>query len=131
MINLRMNKDNLVVLTLAERTTLINPYYTFLIKSKETQGLKFFNAVDISSSPNVYNKFIFTLVNTDEDINFAKLILKAGEYQYEVYEKTMAGDFVIGECEKPIEKGIMTVRGNSETVQSAITTVEEVGVFRG
>ena len=131
MINLRTNKDNLVVLTLAERTTIQNPYYTFLIKNKESKGIKFFNSIDISSSPNVFNKFIFTLVDSNEDLHFSKIILKPGEYQYEVYEKVMSGDFVIGECEKPIETGIIFVRGNSDVVTNAITTVDEVKIFRG
>lgn len=131
MINLRSNKDNLVVLTLAERTTLKNPYYTFLIKNKESQKLKFFNSLDISTSPKVYNKFIFTLVESGEDIHLSKLILNPGEYQYEVYEKSMSGDFIIGECEKPIETGIIFVRGNTDVIVDAITTVQEVKVFRG
>lgn len=112
MITLNKNGDSIVALTLSERSKLDNPYYTFLVDSKERNFEYFFNALDISSNPKVYNKFIITVVQSNPDISLGKIILPVGEYNYYVYEKTTLGDFIIGECEQPLEKGILRVEGD-------------------
>ena len=131
MINLRTLSDNEVVMTLSERVATDFPVYRFLFYNKESKMEVFFNSIDVSPSPSVFNKFIITLVGDNVDPLMGKISLVSGQYSYKVWETDIIGDFEVDPCDNLLEEGIVNVRGNNISRPVINTIVPERPVYRG
>lgn len=92
--------DNILDLTLSEMVTLSNPYYLFVLSSKQTSEVHKCLLTDSSDYPERYNRFI---LNEPDDME-----LIPGDYIYKVYEKS-ASNLTIPAESFLLETGIARV----------------------
>jgi hypothetical protein len=92
MIYIEKNKVNEVVLTLSEKSSLIDPYYLFTFQNEFNVGanLIVYSQDDISSSTDRYNLFLIEENNSGSTSGGTGVVLSLveGQYNYKVYEST-------------------------------------------
>lgn len=79
MLHFRKGQANTFIVTLQEKTSLVDPVYLFYFKHKVTNKTTAFILSDLSEYANHYNKFTFT-----EGSNAAKT-LEEGQHDYTFY----------------------------------------------
>jgi hypothetical protein len=80
---------NIVILTLAEKSTLTNPTYLFRLTNEFSTKVVLFTAPDVSANPTRYNEFVWQAIksNQTEDPHNGKMKLNpTGWWTYEVGE---------------------------------------------
>jgi hypothetical protein len=81
------NTSNTVILTLSEKTTLINVNYLFEVYNDMTNIYKYFIAQDISTNKGRYNEFNI-IESTMENLLGGRInLITEGFYKYNVYEQ--------------------------------------------
>lgn len=109
MLNFDKGAENTFIVTLAEKTQLIDPTYLFSFFHPQTKKTKNFILGDLSEFANHYNKFTFT-EGSDEDHT-----LEIGQHNYTIYaqESTTNTD---PELAEEVERGICQVRSESAEI---------------
>lgn len=109
MIHLIDGQTNTVILTLAEKATLTDPFYLFVFTYPATGDTKTFTAADISGNTRRYNEFEFTLSAT-EDLTDGTVELKPGGYwEYTAYEMEVEGNLDVAQTTSIVETGKVLV----------------------
>ena len=113
MIYIEKNKINNFVLTLSENSFITNPKYLFEFKNEfifDSNSI-LWTQDDISSHPNRFNQFQLNESATGSTTGGTSISLSliAGQYDYTVYESTVATLIVSATTGRVIETGRMVV----------------------
>ena len=116
---IQKNTTNNVVLTLAEKSTLLSPEYLLELISDVTGQVKIIAIDDISQYVESYNKFEITESETEDLQNGIVYLSPVGKWKYNVYEMNSSSprSLNISESVGIVETGICTVEGD-ETVRN-------------
>lgn len=109
-----------MILTLSEKTTIVNAYYLFeFISVGNSEDTKYFIGTDISINPIRYNEFTI-IENATEDLENATISINPGEYYFNVYEQSSSSNLDPSGLNL-VEKGIVQVlRSTSENATFAV-----------
>jgi len=81
------NTSNTVILTLSEKTTLLNANYLFEVYNDMTNIYKYFIAQDVSGNKGRFNEFNI-IESTMENLLGGRInLITEGFYKYNVYEQ--------------------------------------------
>ena len=121
MILINENTSNTVILTLSEKTTLLNVNYLFEVYNDMTNIYKYFIAQDISTNKGRYNEF-----NIIENIIEFPLVgqinlITEGFYKYNVYEQASASNL------NPLLALNLIDKGKLKFVKASTTNVVYTG----
>ena len=119
MINLYKNSNNIVVLTLTEKTTLLNPYYLFSFSSTtDYDNVVNFVATDNSTYKSRFNKFnIIESGTTFTNLTGGTINLNpTGMWDYTIYEQTTPINLSISGTTGIVEVGKVIVNGVDTTI---------------
>jgi hypothetical protein len=107
MIYLIPNTNNIVPLTLTEKSTLSNPIYLFrFIHSTGVEAVCI--STDLSLYKSRYNKFILKTIDGTPNRLIGELHLKHGDqYEYIIYEQTSTTNLDYKLATNEVERGIM------------------------
>jgi hypothetical protein len=100
---------NIVVLTLAEKTTIANPKYLFEFINNQTQQTYYCIATDSSLYPCRYNQFTITVQTTTPNPLLGQINIPLGdEYTYNIYQQTSSTNLDPTLSMGVVESGLMT-----------------------
>lgn len=119
MINLYKNSSNIVVLTLTEKSTLLNPYYLFSFSSTtDYDNIINFVATDTSTYKSRFNKFnIIETGTTFTNLTGGTINLNPnGMWDYTIYEQTTPTNLQISGTTGIVEVGKVIVNGVDTTI---------------
>lgn len=122
MILINKSSSNTVVLTLAEKTTIVDAYYLFVFTSDEKNTIKKLIPTDISPNKIRYNEF--TIVEP------ADVSLTAGTWKYEIYEQDNNTNTDTAGLNL-VENGRVDVVGSSTEVPQFDYNKPNIKVFNG
>ena len=103
MINLKKQNDNTFVVTLTEKTTVVNPTYLFSFENVTTNESYEFILIDSSQFPDRYNSFDILV----SDLSSMDL----GQYDYTIYAQTSTINLNPAYADEIVETGIMKLTG--------------------
>lgn len=120
------NTANNVVLTLAEKSTLLSPEYLIEFISDITGQTKVVAIDDISQYVESYNKFVITESTTEDLQNGIVYLSPVGKWKYNVYEMQSSSprNMNIADAVGLVETGICIVEG-IETERNFFTEDED------
>jgi len=128
MIYIDPNTSSNVTVTLREKANGLNPYYTWVLIDKESKLTYTYSADNFSNSP-YFDSFTFT--NGVGSPTAGYIPLSGGEYEYEVYEKTLQYDLNISVNDNLVERGILIIGNTYSNIQQYTqSTYQEVYVYR-
>lgn len=108
MILLQENTNNIVVLTLTEKTTINAPTYLFRFVNKQTNVEYVCIQSDTSVFKSRYNKFTITTQNTTPNPLLGQLKLSLGdEYEYYIYAQISTTNLDYKLSNEMVESGLM------------------------
>lgn len=108
MILLQENTNNIVVLTLTEKTTINAPTYLFRFVNKQTNVEYVCIQSDTSVFKSRYNKFTITTQTTTPNPLLGQLKLSLGdEYEYYIYAQVSTTNLDYTLSNEMVESGIM------------------------
>lgn len=117
MINISKNQNNVVVLTLTEKSTLTNPKYLFSFVNGNTREVTNFIAVDNSIYTSRYNEFnIIESGTTYVNLTGGTINLKPGMYSYTIYEQNSPTNLIVSAATGVVEVGKVIVEGQDNTI---------------
>lgn len=119
MINLNKNSNNLVVLTLTEKSSLLNPYYLFSFTSTTNyNNVINFIATDNSTYKSRYNRFnIIESGTTYTNLTGGTINLNPnGMWDYTIYEQVSPINLAISGTTGIVEVGKVIVNGVDSTI---------------
>jgi hypothetical protein len=108
---------NSVTVTLYEKSTQLQPYYTWLIQRKGTFEEVIFYQNDISPAPYYWNNFVITL-NNGLGLTAGQIIANRGEWTYTIYEMASPYDLNLSDAIDIVETGILIITGTATPNQS-------------
>lgn len=108
---------NSITTTLADNTTLINPYYTWEITRKGSFESIYFSNTDVSPIPYYYSTFTVSVGNIS-NAAFGEINVNEGEYTYNVYQTTIPNNITVSSSDMIVQTGIMII----STTHSVITS---------
>jgi len=116
MINIQQNISNTVILTLTEKSSLLNPFYLFRMRySSELDNEKYFTAADLSSYKSRYNQFNI-IENSIEDLTGGTVALKSGMWDYFIYEQINPFNLDLSGTTGLVEVGKVIVEGEDLSI---------------
>lgn len=86
---LTANTSNVVIATLAEKTTILDVRYLFCAVGKDENTYKYCLVTDTSTNKSRYNEFTITLTSSPVPAN-GEIDLTESDYDYSFYELTQA-----------------------------------------
>jgi hypothetical protein len=117
MININKNSQNVVVLTLTEKTTLTNPYYLFSFINGNTREVTNFISTDLSTYKSRYNEFLITETGTTfVNLTGGTINLKTGMYSYTIHQQTSPTNLIVSAATSVVEVGKVIVVGDDNAV---------------
>jgi hypothetical protein len=128
---IRINKSSInnIVVTLTEKTTIVNPFYLMDVYSNQTQESKVVSmGSDISSNKTRWNEFSIT-ENSAEDLLNGVISLNEGTYDYFIWESAI-DDNILSTATGIVESGKLVVIGNTVTTTTYNNTKTKV-VYNG
>lgn len=87
MLNFRENTSNIFAVTLAEKTTISNPYYLFEFENRITNEKSYCIPTDTSNYKYRYNLFTVTETSNPTPTSGEVDLTGEGHYNYTVYEQ--------------------------------------------
>lgn len=121
MINLNKNSNNVVVLTLTEKSTLLNPNYLFSFSSTtDYDNVVNFIATDTSTYKSRYNQFnIIESGTTFTNLTGGTINLNPnGMWDYTIYEQTSPTNLFLSGTTGVVEVGKVIVNGVDTSIPS-------------
>lgn len=110
MILLSPTQSNKVVVTLKEKSTLINPFYTWEIQNQNSFETIVFSADNFTLSP-YYDAFTISIGTPSALTSSVTLDLVPGEYHYNVWEMDTPYNLNIASASALVEVGLLIVAG--------------------
>ncbi len=118
---LYLNPDNsydVLTVTLYELcNNITNPQFTWKLTNKDTLQETIFYQTDSSSNPYYYNSFTVS-ISSVVSLTAGVINVGYGEYEYEIYEKTLPYQLTISTNDNLVENGLLIVLTNSTTPTS-------------
>ncbi len=117
MISLQRNVINTVVLTLTEKSSLLNPHYLFHLRYCSNLSInKYFIANDLSSYKSRYNLFEIT-EHSIENLTGGTVSLNSGMWDYFIYEQVDPHNLDLsGTTGQIIEQGKAIIEGVDNSI---------------
>lgn len=112
MIYIKKNTENTFILRLADKRTLPNTYFLFVLRNLFTQEVVNFILTDDSPYKDAYNLFVLEEDSVDGSTEGGvdtSLKLESGQYEYELYETLTTSLDVSDAIGDPIEKDMLIV----------------------
>lgn len=104
--------DNRVVLTLYEKSTQLNPFYTFKMVRKGTFEEIVFTSENNSPVKWYWDSFTISVVdNNNVGLTAGKVNMYSGEWNYTVYEMANNNDLDLNNALGVVEQGLVVVTG--------------------
>lgn len=111
--------DNKIVLTLYEKSTQLNPYYTFQFIKKGTFDEVIFCADNNSPVQYYWDRFTFSLVEqANIGLTAGKIYLNSGEWNYKAYEMPTQFDLNLDNAIGVVEVGLFKVNGTYSQINA-------------
>jgi hypothetical protein len=108
--------QNVVTTTLYEKSTLIQPYYTWQLVRKGSFDEVVFYQNDSSYAPFYWNSFTIS-VGTFSGLTQGQIVINPGEWTYNVWEMTIPYNLSFTQSTNLVETGILIVSGTYTTDQ--------------
>lgn len=121
MISIEKNTVNTVILTLTEKSSLVNPYYLFEFRNDLTFYSTYFTAQDTSSWKGRYNEFTITeTAKTSVDLFIGKINLTKGKYTYKIWQQNSPTNILptFSGISQMVETGIAIVYGDDDLINN-------------
>lgn len=145
MLNINWTGTSSVILTLYENCiNQIDPNFTWQIIRDGSLDNIIFTTDDISSNPNIYNKFRIIVSTMSVDLLNGIIPAKPGQYDYYIYEMQQPHDLNLNDNIGVVETGILNIiespitsppvfTGSTGSVGPTYVTpaVSQIPVFRG
>lgn len=127
MIYIEKNRENNVILTLTESSSLTTPNFLFIFLNEynlEAQTITF-STPDISNYTNRYNQFVLIESATGSTTGGynVPLSLVSGQYKYTVYEAPFATLNINDTTGIVIEEGRMVVSGDDDDIETITNSI--------
>jgi hypothetical protein len=106
--------ENVVTITPYEKSTQIQPYYTWQIIRKGTFDEVIFFQEDSSYAPWYWSSFTIS-VGINDDPSQGQIIANPGEWTYNIWEMTTPYNLNISESVRLVESGILIINGTYAT----------------
>lgn len=113
MILINKGQSNSVVLTLTERSTLVQPIYVFKFVNDITTEVIRFTADDISDAKERYNEFVIEENAVADVYNGIITLVDSGRYSYYIYEVANESPIDLEGETTLVEQGIVKVVGTN------------------
>lgn len=128
MIYLSVTQSQEVVVTLKEKSSLQNEYWTWNITNRDSFNQWTFSAEDFSNS-NYYNSFTVSIGPTLSATGSVVLDAPAGQYDYRVYQTSTQWDLNVEGLEI-VESGVLIILGTqSEQISFTASNDDTIRVF--
>jgi len=115
MILINKNSNNLVILTLTEKSTITSPTYLFKFTNDLTKESKLFICPNISDYTDRYDKFNIT-ESTTQNLSAGVVTLSpTGFWSYEVFEQASTTNLLESATGARVESGKVNVIGTATT----------------
>lgn len=102
-----------ITVTLYEKcNNTVDPYFTWVIKNKDTFEETIFYMDDFSTYPYYFNYFTLS-VATYSGLTAGVINVPIGEYEYNVYEKSVPYSLTYSLSDNLVENGIFYVCGSA------------------
>jgi hypothetical protein len=106
------NGENVITITPYEKSTQIQPYYTWQIIRKGSFEEVIFYQDDSSYSPWYWSSFTISVGLVDDPIT-GQILANQGEWTYNVWEMTTPSNLDITQAIGLVETGILIIDGTS------------------
>jgi len=119
MIEITKNANSNIVVTLAEKATLAEPFYLFVFTSDVDNTEVIFTGQDLTTFNERYNKFLIT--ETSGTINLTSGVINltpTGFWSYKAYEMVDSDNLLVSNTTSLVEEGRVKVIGE-ETFNTA------------
>lgn len=117
MILINKNSSNEVVLTLSEKTSIVNPTYLFEFINDATKETKLFISADYSNNKERFN--IFNIIETSTEVPLTgRVSLTVGNWKYNIYQQTSTTNLVVANSGGLVENGRVDVVGTDSELNS-------------
>jgi len=117
MILINKNSSNEVVLTLSEKTSIVNPTYLFEFINDATKETKLFISADYSNNKERFN--IFNIIETSTEVPLTgRVNLTVGNWKYNIYQQTSTTNLVVANSGGLVENGRVDVVGTDSELNS-------------
>ena len=119
---------NSVTLTLYEKSTQIQPYYTFELVRKGSFDKVIFYQNDSSYAPWYWNSFTVSVGNV-VGLTAGQIVANAGEWTYTVYEMPAPYILDLTQAIGEVETGICIINGTYSTTSEYTGTMNDQIVY--
>lgn len=132
MIGMSASGTSVVIVTLYEKCkNLVNPYFTWKIKRKESLEEIIFYQTDVSPDPYYFNEFNLTVATSSIDLLNGLIPVYADEWNYTIYEMISPGDLNLNNSQGIVEVGILRVGATFSVLPSYDTTQRPIVIYEG
>lgn len=101
-----------MVLTLSEKASNVNPYYTWLLSNRDSLVETIISPDNFSTSP-YYDSFTISIGTAVSLTSSVTINAVAGEYHYSVYEMNTQYDLNLNNSIGLVETGLLMITGTS------------------
>lgn len=115
MILIQKGSSNNVVVTLTEKTTILNPTYLFEFKNDQSKASQYFISADISTQKERYNEFVVTEKASPNNLLGEVSLEITGDYTYAIREQASSTNLDPELSGDIVEVGKVRVIGTAET----------------
>jgi VCBS repeat-containing protein len=131
MITINKGEINKVVLTLSERTTIVDATYLFTFINDQSGVIKSFIAEDISLNKIRYNQFAIEENAVEDLVNGVVSLDQEGSWTYAIREQASTTNLVVANSGAIVEIGIVKVFDSSSAIPTFTQQTTEIKVFNG
>jgi hypothetical protein len=122
------NGQNVVTVTLYEKSSSVQPFYTWELERKGTFDSVVFYQNDSSYAPYYWNAFTIS-VATYSGLTSGIIQVNSGEWTYTVYEMSNPYDLNLNNAIGVVETGICIVNGTYSNIQNYNGTINDTIVY--
>jgi len=131
MITINKGEINKVVLTLSERTTILDATYLFTFINDQSDVIKSFIAEDISVNKIRYNQFAIEENAVENLLNGVVSLEQEGSWTYAIREQASVSNLIVANSGAIVEIGIVKVFDSSAAILTFTEQTTEIKVFNG
>lgn len=108
-------------------SNLVNPYFVWNIRNKQTLVETTFTGDDLSSVQPYYNIYNICASSTQSGLTQGIVQVTAGEYEYKIYQMSNQYDLNLNNAIGVVENGILVI--SSATYSQIITLTQSTGTI--
>lgn len=110
---------------------LVNPYFTWEIRSKQGNDVIVFYQTDISPDPYYWNQFVLTVATSSVDLFNGIIPVFSGEWIYKIYEMEAPDDLDLTHALDIVKDGLLIVSGTYSSLPVYIETGSTIPIYQG